>query len=68
MEDGSTHSAFKPKHAVDLDTRVVVAAPIHPADTATRGPTLEEAQKNLAAVSRIPATRRPTRGITRAMA
>ena len=57
MKDGSTHLAFKPEHAVDLDTGVVVAAPIHSAeagDTATLGPTLEEAQKNLAAVGLAP--------------
>ena len=28
MKDGSSHLAFKPEHAVDLDTGVVVAAPI----------------------------------------
>ena len=53
MKDGSTHLAYKPEHAVNLDTGVVVAAPIHSADagdTATLGPTLEEAQKNLSAV------------------
>jgi hypothetical protein len=32
MKDGTTHLAFKPEHAVDLDTGVIVAAPIHPAD------------------------------------
>src|SRR6516162_3368293 len=32
MKDGTTHLAYKPEHAVDLDTGVVVAAPIHPAD------------------------------------
>jgi hypothetical protein len=37
---------------IDLDTGVIVAAPIHPSDvgdTATLGPTLEEAHKNLSA-------------------
>jgi len=45
MKGGSTLLAFKPEHAVDLDTGVVVA-PIHSVeagDTATLGPTLEEA-------------------------
>ena len=32
MKDGATHLAYKPEHAVDLDTGVIVAAPIHPAD------------------------------------
>ena len=46
MKDGTTHLAYKPEHAVDLDTGVVVAAPIHPADqgdTTTLSPTLEAA-------------------------
>jgi transposase len=57
MKDGSTHLAYKPEHAVDLDTGVVVAAPIHRADagdTTTLGPTLEEAHKNLSAVGLAP--------------
>ena len=63
MKDGSTHLAFKPEHAVDLDTGVVVAAPIHSADagdTATLGPTLEEAQKNLTAVGLAPTSEDPS--------
>ena len=32
MKDGATHLAYKPEHAVDLDTGVIVAAPIHAAD------------------------------------
>ncbi len=36
MKDGTTHLAYKPEHAVYLDTCVVVAAPIHPADEAIR--------------------------------
>jgi transposase len=63
MKDGSSHLAFKPEHAVDLDTGVVVAAPIHSAeagDTATLGPTLEEAQKNLAAVGLTPTCEDPS--------
>ena len=46
MKDGTTHLAYKPEHAVDLDTGVVVAAPIHAAeqgDTTTLSPTLEVA-------------------------
>jgi hypothetical protein len=53
MKDGTTHLAYKPEHAVDLDTGVVVAAPIHPADegdTTTLAPTLEAAARNLGEV------------------
>ena len=62
MKDGSTHLAYKPEHAVDLDTGVVVAAPIHRADagdTTTLGPTLEEAHKNLSAVGLAPTPEAP---------
>ena len=48
MKDGSTHLAYKPEHAVDLDTGVIVAAPIHEADkgdTTTLDPTLKEAER-----------------------
>jgi hypothetical protein len=62
MKDGSTHLAFKPEHAVDLDTGVVVAASIHSADagdTATLAPTLAEAHDNLAAVGLAPTSEDP---------
>jgi hypothetical protein len=32
MTDGTTHLAYKPEHAVDLDTGAVVAAEMHLAD------------------------------------
>ena len=32
MQDGTTHLAYKPEHAIDLDTGAVVAAEMHPAD------------------------------------
>ena len=57
MKDGTTHLAYKPEHAVDLDTGVVVAAPIHPADegdTTTLLPTLDAAARNLHAVGLAP--------------
>ena len=57
MKDGTTHLAYKPEHAVDLDTGVVVAAPIHPADegdTTTLSPTLGAAARNLDAVGLAP--------------
>ena len=62
MKDGPTHLAYKPEHAVDLDTGVIVAAPIHPADegdTTTLEPTLAEAQKNLSAVGLAPTSEDP---------
>ncbi len=51
MKDGTTHLAYKPEHAVDLDSGAVVAAEIHLADegdTATITGTLQAAQCNLA--------------------
>ena len=62
MKDGTTHLAYKPEHAVDLDTGVVVAAPIHPADegdTTTLAPTLEVAARNLDAVGLAPSEDEP---------
>src|SRR5512136_1392125 len=62
MKDGTTHLAYKPEHAVDLDTGVIVAAPIHEADkgdTATLDPTLREAEKNLSAVGLAPTPEEP---------
>ena len=32
MKNGPTRLDYKPEHALDLDTGVIVAAPIHPAD------------------------------------
>jgi transposase len=57
MKNGSTRLAYKPEHAVDLDTGVIVAAPIHRADkgdTATLDPTLEAAAQNLADIGLAP--------------
>jgi len=62
MKDGTTHLAYKPEHAVDLDTGVIVAAPIHPADegdTTTLKPTLDEAEKNLSAMDLAPTREDP---------
>ena len=62
MKDGTTHLAYKPEHAVDLDTGVVVAAPIHPADegdTTTLLPTLDAAARNLDAVGLAPSEDAP---------
>jgi transposase len=50
MQDGRTRLAYKPEHAVDLDTEAIVAAVIHPADqgdtTSIEG-TLEAATRGL---------------------
>ena len=50
MQDGRTRLAYKPEHAVDLDTEAIVAAEIHPADrgdTTTLEDTLEAAARGL---------------------
>ena len=47
MKDGTTHLAYKPEHAVDLDTGAVVAAELHPGDegdTTTLSKTLAKAE------------------------
>jgi transposase len=57
LKDGRTHLAYKPEHAVDLDTGAIVAAEIHAADrgdTATMPETLEAAEANLASVEAVP--------------
>ena len=57
MKDGRTHLAYKPEHAVDLDTGAVVAAEIHPADqgdTSTLDGTLEAAAEGLGAAGVAP--------------
>jgi len=62
MKNGSTRLAYKPEHAVDLDTGVIVAAPIHPADqgdTNTLDPTLKAAAQNLAGISKAPTCEDP---------
>jgi len=62
MKDGTTHLAYKPEHAVDLDTGAVVAAEIHSADegdTTTISKTLDEAKANLAEVGAEPTSVNP---------
>ena len=62
MKDGRTRLAYKPEHAVDLDTGAIVAAEIHPADqgdTTTLPGTLEAAEANLAAVDAAPTPEDP---------
>jgi transposase len=62
MKDGSAHLAYELEHAVDLDTGVIVAAPIHEADkgdTATLDSTLKEAAASLSAVVLAPTPEDP---------
>src|SRR5947208_4029921 len=63
MKDGRTHLAYKPEHAVDLDTGVIVAAALHPADngdTTTIEGTLAAAEKNLAQIDAAPTQDEPS--------
>ena len=63
LKDGRTHLAYKPEHAVDLDTGVIVAAALHPADkgdTTTIGGTLAAAEKNLARIDAAPTKDQPS--------
>ena len=67
MKDGTTHLAYKPEHAVDLDTGVIVAAKIHPADqgdTRTLPGTLAQAEAMLDLVGRAPTPETPAEMIT----
>ena len=73
LKDGRTRLAYKPEHAVDLDTGAIVAAEIHPADrdTTTLPGTLEAAEVDLATVDAAPTREArpswlPTKATTRA--
>jgi transposase len=62
LKDGRTHLAYKPEHAVDLDTGAAVAAELHSADqgdTATTPGTLVRAAEHLAAVDAAPTPEAP---------
>ena len=62
LKDGRTRLAYKPEHAVDLDTGAMVAAEIHPADqgdTTTLPGTLAMAEANLAAADAAPTPEAP---------
>src|SRR3954454_14188913 len=62
LKDGRTRLAYKPEHAVDLDTGAIVAAEVHPADqgdTATLPGTLAAAEANLTAVGAGPTPEDP---------
>jgi transposase len=63
LKDGRTRLAYKPEHAVDLDTGAIVAAEVHAADegdTATLPDTLEAAAANLATVAAAPTAEDPS--------
>jgi transposase len=62
LKDGRTRLAYKPEHAVDLDTGAIIAAAIHPADrgdTTTPGGTLEAAARGLEAAGHAPRAEAP---------
>jgi transposase len=62
LKDGRTRLAYKPEHAVDLDTGAIVAAEVHPADqgdTTTLPETLQAAEANLATVDAAPTPEDP---------
>ena len=62
MKDGTTHLAYKPEHAVDLDTGAVLAAEIHLADqgdTKTIAGTLAVAKEKLETVGAEPTPEEP---------
>src|SRR5688572_33354118 len=62
MKDGTTHLAYKPEHAVDLDTGAIIVAKIYPADqgdTRTLAGTLEQAEAMLNLVGRTPTPEAP---------
>ena len=67
MKDGRTRLAYKPEHAVDLDTGAIVAAPIHAADqgdTKTLPSTLETGRTNLETIGRAPTQDDPAELVT----
>ena len=63
LKDGRTHLAYKPEHAVGLDTGVILAAALHPADngdTTTIESTLATTQNNLAQINAAPTPDEPS--------
>jgi len=63
LKDGRTHLAYKPEHAVDLDSGIIVAAALHPADqgdTATIMGTLSAAKNTLGQISAAPTKAEPS--------
>ena len=67
MKDGTTHLAYKPEHAVDLDTGAIVAAELHlgdEGDTTTLEKTLDAAEENLETVDAAPTPEDPAECVT----
>ena len=57
LKDGRTRLAYKPEHALDLDTGAIIAAELHAADrgdTVSLPVTLEAAMEQLAALDAAP--------------
>jgi transposase len=62
LKDGRTRLAYKPEHAVDLDSGAILAAAVHPGDagdTRTLETTLEAAASNLETLELAPAREAP---------
>ena len=62
LKDGRTRLAYKPEHAMDLDTGAVIAAEVHAADrgdTATMPDTLANAAEHLSALDAAPTPEAP---------
>jgi transposase len=67
LKDGRTHLAYKPEHAVDLDSGIIVAAKIHPADqgdTSTLPGTLAQAHAMLDRIGAAPTAKDPVEVVT----
>ena len=67
LKDSRTHLAYKPEHAVDLDTGIIVAAKIHPADqgdTSTLADTLAQAHAMLDRIGAAPTPKDPVEVVT----
>jgi hypothetical protein len=62
LKDGRTRLAYKPEHALDLDTGAIIAAELHTADhgdTASLPGTLEATAEQLAALDAAPTQEAP---------
>jgi hypothetical protein len=62
LKDGRTRLAYKPEHALDLDTGAIIATELHTAeqgDTASLPGTLEAATEQLAALDAAPTQEAP---------
>jgi transposase len=67
MKHSRTHLAYKPEHAVDLDTDFILAAKIYPADqgdTSTLPGTLAQAEAMLDRISATPMPQDPAEFVT----